>query len=147
MWKYLARFYKVSGVSDSFDAVALHPYSPDIHGLQFQLNKARAILDQHGDSGKEILVTEIGWGSARPHNDKPLIKGKSGQANLLRDSYNFLLDNRTKYNIGAIIWYAWADADHTIAGCEFCRSSGLFTLKGKPKPAWDELVKIAGGTP
>jgi hypothetical protein len=147
MWKYLARFYKTSGISDSFDAVALHPYSPDIHGLQFQLNKARAILDKNGDSSKEILVTEIGWGSARPHHDKPLIKGKSGQAKLLKSSYQFLLNNRSKYKIGAIIWYAWADADHTIEGCEFCRSSGLFTLEGKPKPAWQELVKITGGTP
>ena len=147
MWKYLARFYASAGASEDFDAVALHPYSPDIHGLQFQLNKARAILDQHGDSEKEILVTEIGWGSAKPHHDKPLIKGKSGQAQLLKSSYEFLLNNKSKYNIGAIIWYAWADASGAIEGCEFCRSAGLFTLKGKPKPAWNELVKITGGTP
>ena len=49
MWKYLARLYKTPGISDSFDAVALHPYSPDINGLKFQLNKARKILDKHGD--------------------------------------------------------------------------------------------------
>src|SRR5687768_14641538 len=33
MWKYLARFYKTAS-SDDFDAVALHPYSPDIEGLR-----------------------------------------------------------------------------------------------------------------
>lgn len=147
MWKYLARFYQTPGISDSFDAVALHPYSPDIAGLQFQLNKARAILDKNGDQAKEILVTEIGWSSAKPKGDRPLVKGKSGQARLLRESYNFLLNNRSQYNIGAIIWYAWADADHKIEGCEFCSDSGLFTLKGKPKKSWTELVKITGGTP
>ena len=147
VWKYLARFYKSVGSSEDFDAVALHPYAPDIHGLKFQLKRARKILDQHGDSEKEILVTEIGFGSARPHDDKPLIKGKSGQAKSLKSFYDFLLNNRSKYNIGSIIWYAWADADHKIAGCEFCSSAGLFTLKGKPKPAWNELVKITGGTP
>jgi hypothetical protein len=46
-----------------------------------------------------------------------------------------------------VIWYAWRDPDHDIEGCEFCSSSGLFTLKGKEKPAWDKLVNIAGGTP
>jgi hypothetical protein len=147
MWKYLARFYDEQGVSDSFDAVALHPYSPNVAGLQFQLNKARKILDQHGDQSKEILVTEIGWSSAKPKGDRPLVKGKKGQARLLKQSYNFLLNNRTKYNIGAIIWYAWADADHDIEGCEFCNSAGLFTLKGKPKKSWKALVQITGGTP
>lgn len=146
MWKYLARFYQTPAISESFDAVALHPYSPDIAGLQFQLNKARAILDKNGDQAKEILVTEIGWSSASKKG-RPLIKGKKGQAKLLKSSYGFLLSNRSQYNIGAIIWYAWADADHKIEGCEFCSDSGLFTLKGKPKPSWTELVKITGGIP
>jgi hypothetical protein len=147
MWKYLARFYDEPSVSDSFDAVAIHPYSPDIKGLQFQLNKARKILDQHGDREKEILVTEIGWSSAKPKGDRPLVKGKKGQARILKQSYNFLLNNRSKYNIGSIIWYAWADADHDIEGCEFCNTAGLFTLKGKAKKSWKALVKITGGTP
>ena len=147
MWKYLGRFYDTPGISDSFDAVALHPYSPDVKGLKFQLNKARKILDQHGDQAKEILVTEIGWSSAKPKEDRPLIKGKKGQAKLLKKSYNFLLNNRGKYSIGAIIWYAWADADHKIAGCEFCNKAGLFTLEGKPKKSWKALVAITGGTP
>ena len=146
MWKYLARFYQTAS-SDDFDAVALHPYSPDIRGLQFQLNKARKILDQHGDQAKEILITEIGWSSAKPSNDRPLVKGKKGQAKILKKSYNFLLNNRGKYNIGSIIWYAWADADHDIAGCEFCNTAGLFTLQGKPKKSWKALVAITGGTP
>jgi Cellulase (glycosyl hydrolase family 5) len=147
MWKYLARFYDVQGGSQSFDAVALHPYSPNVAGLQFQLNKARKILDQHGDQAKEILVTEIGWSSAKPKGDRPLVKGKEGQARILKQSYNFLLNNRSKYNIGAIIWYAWADADHDIEGCEFCNTAGLFTLKGKAKKSWKALVAITGGTP
>jgi Cellulase (glycosyl hydrolase family 5) len=146
MWKYLARFYG-AGASDSFDAVALHPYSPDVKGLRFQLNKARKILDKHGDQDKEILVSEIGWSSAKPKEDRPLIKGKKGQAKLLTKSYNFLLKNRGKYNIGSIIWYAWADADHDIAGCEFCNTAGLFKLNGQAKKSWTALVKITGGTP
>jgi hypothetical protein len=146
MWKYLARFYKTAS-SDDFDAVALHPYSPDIEGLRFQLNKARKILNKHGDQDKEILITEIGWSSARPSGDRPLVKGKKGQAKILTKSYKFLLDNRSKYNVGAIIWYAWADADHTIEGCSFCNTAGLFTLQGKAKKSWTALVKITGGTP
>lgn len=146
MWKYLARFYKTAS-SDDFDAVALHPYSPDIEGLRYQLNKARRILNKHGDQDKEILVTEIGWSSAKPSGDRPLLKGKKGQARILKKSYNFLLDNRGKYNIGAIIWYSWADADHEVEGCEFCSTAGLFTFQGKAKKSWKALVAITGGTP
>jgi hypothetical protein len=146
MWKYLKRFYKTAGSSD-FDGVALHPYSPDIDGLEFQLKKARGILNKHGDRDKEILVTEIGWSSAKPDKDRPLIKGKKGQAKILKQSYKFLLKNRGKYNIGSIVWYSWADGENEVTGCAFCDSAGLFTFQGKAKKSWKALVKITGGTP
>jgi hypothetical protein len=152
VWKYLGRFLKAQGISSFFDAIALHPYAADLGDLKRQLNKSRQKLVQAGDGGKEILVTEIGWGSARPQVDKrgeerPLIKGKQGQARLLKQAYRFLLGNRGKYNIGAVIWYAWKDPDHRIEGCEFCNTAGLFKEKGKAKPAWEAFVKVTGGKP
>jgi hypothetical protein len=146
VWKFLGRLYKTQGVEDYFDAVALHPYAPDIEGLDTQLRKARQKMQRAGDSGAEIVVTEIGWGSARPHGDRPLIKGKKGQKRLLNQSYRFLNRNRGKYNIGGIIWYAWRDPGYDVEGCEFCGSAGLFKEKGSAKPAWDALLKFTGGS-
>jgi hypothetical protein len=146
VWKYLGRLYKTQGIEQAFDAVALHPYAPDVEGLDTQLRKARQKMQRAGDGNAEIVVTEIGWGSARPHGDRPLIKGKKGQKRLLNQSYRFLNRNQDKYNIGGIIWYAWRDPGYDVEGCEFCSSAGLFKAKGGEKPAWEALVKFTGGT-
>jgi hypothetical protein len=146
VWKYLGRLYKTQGIEDSFDAVALHPYAPDIDGLDTQLRKARQKMQRAGDADAEIVVTEIGWGSARPQGDRPLIKGKQGQRRLLKQSYRFLNKNQDKYSIGGIIWYAWRDPGYDVEGCEFCGSAGLFKEKGGAKPAWKALVSFTGGT-
>jgi hypothetical protein len=146
VWKFLGRLYKTQGIEDYFDAVALHPYAPDIDGLETQLRKSRQKMQRAGDAGAEIVVTEIGWGSARPHGDRPLIKGKKGQKRLLNQSYRFLSQQRAKYNIGGIIWYAWRDPGYDVEGCEFCGSAGLFKEKGGAKPAWNALVKFTGGS-
>jgi hypothetical protein len=58
-----------------------------------------------------------------------------------------LIANQGKYNIGNVTWYAWKDPDHNIGNCKFCNTAGLFKENGQPKPAWNALVGITGGTP
>jgi hypothetical protein len=153
IWKYLGRFYKVPGISAFFDAVSVHPYSSEKRELKRVLNKTLQAIVKAGDAGTQILVTEIGAGSAKPKKKdvekgrRPLIKGKKGQARLLKQQFNFLLQNRGKYNIGNVTWYSWKDPDHKIGNCKFCNTAGLFTVAGKEKPAWNALVNITGGTP
>jgi hypothetical protein len=153
IWKYLGRLYDVPGISAFFDAVSVHPYASKKGELKRVLNKMLRAIAQAGDAGTQILVTEIGAGSAKPKKKdkekgkRPLIKGKQGQARLLKQQFNFLLQNLSKYNIGNVTWYAWKDPDHKIGNCQFCNTAGLFTVTGKEKPAWNALVNITGGTP
>jgi hypothetical protein len=150
IWKYLGRFYKVPGISASFDAVSVHPYSSTTRQLKRVLNKTLKAIVRAGDAGVEIAVTEIGAGSAKPKKGKkkrPLIKGKKGQARLLRQQYNFLINNQAKYNVGSVTWYSWKDPDHKVGNCKFCNTAGLFKQSGKPKRAWNTLVGITAGIP
>lgn len=149
IWKYLARFYGVADISKFFDVVAVHPYSPDTRSLKRVLNKTLNTIGRAGDAGVPIYVTEIGAGSGKPAKAKdkrPLVKGKRGQARLLKQQFNFLINNQAKYNIGNVTWFAWKDPDHNIGNCKFCNTAGLFKENGTPKPAWDALVGITGGT-
>ena len=143
IWKYLARFYQTPGISSSFDAVAVHPYSPSKRELKKTLNKTLNTINKGGDSGVPIYVTEIGAGSGKPSKKKdkrPLVKGEGGQAKLLKQQFNFLIANQGKYNLGNVTWYAWKDPDHNIGNCKFCNTSGLFEVNGRAKKAWNALV-------
>jgi hypothetical protein len=150
IWKYLGRFYQSPNISAFFDAVAVHPYSPTKRELKKTLNKTLQAVGRGGDAGVPIYVTEIGAGSGKPSKKKdkrPLVKGEKGQAKLLKQQFNFLISNQGKYNIGNITWYAWKDPDHNIGNCKFCNTAGLFKENGQPKPSWNALVQITGGTP
>ncbi|MGH2992781.1 MAG: hypothetical protein ACRDL1_04515, partial [Solirubrobacterales bacterium] len=48
-WDFLNAVYETPGARDSFDAVALHPYSPTIDGIKEQVNKMRSVLRKHAD--------------------------------------------------------------------------------------------------
>ena len=147
MWKYLGRLYKSPGIKSAFDAVALHPYSPNLEGIEFQLDKALKKVEKNHDSKTEIMITEIGWGSDPPPGDKPLIKGVDGQRNLLEKSFRLLRSKRKRWNIGGLVWYAWRDPGFAIESCSFCSSAGLFEEDGTAKPSWSSFVKFTGGTP
>jgi hypothetical protein len=147
MWKYLGRVYKSQGIKQAFDAVALHPYSPNLEGIEFQLDKAQKKIDKNHDGQTEILITEIGWGSDPPSGDKPLIKGPDGQRKLLEKSFRMLRRARGKYNLGGVDWYAWQDPGVTVETCSFCSSAGLFEEDGTAKPSWTSFVKFTGGAP
>jgi hypothetical protein len=147
MWKYIGRLYKVKGFKKHFNALALHPYSPNLEGIEFQLDKALRKIKKNNDNNVGIWISEIGWGSDPPTPDKPLIKGPEGQAKLLEKSFGFLRKHRQKWNIEGLIWYSWQDPTGTPqTGCAFCSSSGLFEEDGAKKPAYEAYVGITGGS-
>jgi hypothetical protein len=146
-WKYLKRLYQVNGAKSHFDAVALHPYSPNISGLKAQIELARKKMKKVGGRRTPIWITELGWGSAgtKAH---PLIKSESGQKRLLRKSFNLLLDKRGKWKIRRILWFAWrdpGDGEDVVGGvCNWCGSAGLFDGNLDPKPSFDQFKRFTG---
>ena len=48
-WDFLSAVYASPGAKESFDAIALHPYSPDIKGIKEQVNKMRKVVKQNAD--------------------------------------------------------------------------------------------------
>jgi Beta-galactosidase/Glycosyl hydrolase catalytic core len=147
MWRYLSRFYKSPGIADHFDAVALHPYAPNIKGIARQVHLARGVMARNGDADKPLWITEIGWGSADPSNG-PLLKGPDGQAAELGKAFRSL-SNHESWGVAGILWFDWRDPGHYVDGCTspFCLSAGLLNQQGNPKPSWSAFAAVAGGTP
>ena len=49
---------------DDFDIVAVHPYGFSTSEITTEIDKVRAVMDDHGDAAAPIWVTEMGWASA-----------------------------------------------------------------------------------
>ena len=67
-WDWIDRLYEL-GAQAHFDVLAVHPYvwpnAPD-DWLPGALARLRAAMDAHGDAGKPIWITEIGWPTPAP---------------------------------------------------------------------------------
>ena len=143
-WKFLKRLYATAGVKESFDGIALHPYEPDLKGIKQQAEKMRKTLKKKKDKGKELWLTEIGWGSKKGGR---LGVGKKKQAKLVKKSFKLLLAKRGKWKVGGALYYTWRDLPGNQAPCDWCASAGLFNASGsKAKPAWKQFVKFTGGS-
>lgn len=143
-WTFLKRLYKEPGAKETFDAVSLHPYSPDIKGLQKQIEKIRKTLKQKKDKGAKLWITELGWGSDKGGR---LGVGSKQQGKLLKDSFKLLNKKRGKWKIGGVQWYTWRDSSSATTDCDWCASAGLFPRTGDDfKPAWRSFTKFTGGS-
>jgi Glycosyl hydrolase catalytic core len=146
-WRFLKRLYRVNGAKSHFDAVALHPYSPNLAGIKAQIELARKQMKKGGDRGTPIWITEIGWGSGGTAGSD-LIKSRAGQKKMLRRSFNLILARRGKWNISRLLWFAWRDPDvpedSTGLVCSWCSTAGLLDRLLETKPSFDQFRRFTG---
>lgn len=143
---FLKRLYKVPGIKQSFDAVALHPYASEAVLMKPQITAIRSIMDGAGDNRAQIWLTEFGWGSGKTSPENSFLKGLMGQKAELIAAYKMLATNQRKWKIGRTYYFSWGDSP-ALNTCSLCYTSGLFTVSDKAKPSWYGLVKLTGGSP
>ena len=141
---FLRRLYKVKGIKSSFDAVALHPYAFNVWIMRKEIVGIRSVMKKARDRRTPLWLTEFGWGSGNDLTNS-FDKGPQGQRSELVNAYRILIARQRRWRIGRTYWFSWSDA-HPPA-CFYCTSSGLFTVDGKPKPAWYGFVGITHGKP
>jgi hypothetical protein len=117
-WEYLAQIYAIPGASGSFDAVAIHPYTASPQGVITILQRARAVMNEHGDASKPILATEITWNSSLGKAPPQFGIGttENGQAQLLNQVMPLLEMNRAKLGLMGFYWYTWMGDESPSSG-------------------------------
>jgi hypothetical protein len=144
--EFLDRLYDVPGIKASFDGIGLHPYAVDAGELASMTEGVREAARGNRDPRAGLYLTEIGWGSQNNFNQVAFEQGVRGQVRQLRDSYAYLLANRSRLNLKQVYWFSWKDVG---GSCNFCDSVGLFRSgpRLRPKPAWHTFVGLSGGRP
>jgi hypothetical protein len=112
--EFLQKASNVSGTGAAFDALGLHPYSftNGAWGFQTFVEAARNNLNTYFGN-KQLWITEIGW------NVKPWAEGDANhlpitveqQANVLRESFNWVKSVSASMNIPLVVWYIYRDND------------------------------------
>ncbi len=143
-WEFLEGIYRVRGVERWFETVAVHPYHPELAGVEFQIRQALDEIDAAGDRQAKLRITELGWASEGPESD-PMTKGREGQATMLDKSFELLTKERRRWKLTGVDWHSFQDVgpDGGEPVCSFCPGSGLVTAAREPKPAFDAFGRFA----
>lgn len=142
---FLDRLYDYPGIKNRFDSIALHPYAVFAEDLEEMVEEVHDVTVENRDR-PGFYITELGWGSQNNFRQVAFEQGPRGQAEQLRDSYTYMLENRGRLNLKGAYWYSWKDLK---GSCSFCDSVGLFHegKNFKPKPAWHTFLKFSRGLP
>jgi hypothetical protein len=143
-WTFLHQLYAIDGARDSFDGVAVHPYAAHLGKIESQVSHMHDEIVK-ADDDATMWITEVGASSDEGKN--ALDRGPEGQAQQLREAFDFFLDKRQEWSIQAVTWYSWQDTPADASQCDWCAGSGLFPANSlDPKPAWEAFVSFTGGS-
>jgi hypothetical protein len=144
--KFLKQIYARPGARDAFDAVVLHPYARDARGVLGAVIRARRTMRRNGDAGKPILVTEVGWATGGPVGPRTRAFRTSlrGQARRLASTFRTLTRNQRRYGVEMVVVFSLRDR-RRLAGERdwWAIHTGVFTRRGRAKPAWGTLRRWA----
>lgn len=139
---YLNTLYEIDGIEESFDSIAIHPYSKDVKGAVSQLETARKVAKKNGDRGVGLWVTELGWAAKGPKGD-PYVKGLQGQARMLSKALRAFERRQRHFRLRGVFWYSWRDRPGGQSICSWCGNAGLRAEDGSAKPAWRAFTRVA----
>jgi polysaccharide biosynthesis protein PslG len=136
---FLSAIY-MGGGRRLFDAGAVHPYAGTPAKALDRVEQEREVMRRFGDADKPIWITEVGWASSG--TPPGLVVGLSGQADYLRQIFEQAAAERDRLGIAGVVWYSLNDTPGPL----WVGHCGLFGLDGSPKPAWEALAQVAGGS-
>jgi hypothetical protein len=148
MSEYLDRLYSLRKIRPLFDVAAIHPYGATVGSVDAQLARVRRVMDASGEGGKQLWVTELGWGSSGPRHF--LATDRDGQARLLAGAFSLLKERQARYRLGTAIWFRWEDPAPPLrpqGEGSWEDHAGLFGRSEQPKPAWEAFATATGGLP
>jgi hypothetical protein len=147
-WNFLRDVdHQPGGARTAFDIMASNAYSATVTGMLDDLNHIRQTMAANGQGPKPLWVSEVGWGSAPPDPaNGGFTKGMLGQRKILIQAFNALLQKRSVWRIGKVLWFNFRDpAGGNSNICSYCTSAGLLTNDFKAKPAWSAFLGYTGG--
>jgi hypothetical protein len=137
--EFVQRMY-AAGAKGTFDTFAVHPYAGSADGTLDIVDRARGLLDRHGDGARDIRITEIGWATGGPAAQFTV--GAAAQAELVSRVFAALVDQKDRLRLTGVVYFNWMDAPVYPGGSDYWGlHTGLLSIDGSAKPGFQSYVE------
>ncbi len=134
---FLTQLFR-AGMVGSFDALAIHSYSPTQAPQRLEL--ARQIMDRFGAQHAQLWATELAWASGPPD---PWAVNPHTQASAISSFFDWVARSRVRLGLREVMWYSLEDHVYGPDPSWWGYHLGLLTLRRQPKPSLDALGAAA----
>jgi hypothetical protein len=135
---YLKELYKGGG-SSAFDTVAINSYAVTPTYVNKLVTRTRKLMNRIGGRSDKIWITEVGWCDKGVKHR--FCVGAKRQKKYTTDALSLIKKKRRAWKLRGFVWYAWRDG-RPYTGKDFWGNhSGLLTIGGKKKPAFNAFVR------
>jgi exo-beta-1,3-glucanase (GH17 family) len=121
------------------DAIGWHAYAPTVSGVIDGVRSLRHTLEQLGDPGVPIHITELGWPThGTDKRAAPIVVSEDARAQSLETAAEALA--RSDCDVRAVIPYTWTTPEKNIDDEEDWY--GIRHPDGSPTPTSDALTRV-----
>jgi hypothetical protein len=138
--RFVERMYAARpDLRGNVDAIGWHAYAPGVRGVIDGVRSLRHTLEQLGDPGVPIHITELGWPThGTDKNAKPIVVSEDARAQSLETAAEALA--RSDCNVGAVIPYTWTTPERSVHDEEDWY--GIRHPDGSSTPTSDALGRV-----
>jgi hypothetical protein len=135
---FLKGLYRGGG-SSAFDTVAINSYAVTPTYVNKLLTRTRKLMNRIGGRSDKIWITEVGWCDKGVRHR--FCVGTKRQTKYTTDALKLIKKKRRAWKLRGFVWYAWRDG-RPYTGKDFWGNhSGLLTIRGRKKPAFNAFVR------
>jgi hypothetical protein len=135
---YLKTLYKGGG-SSAFDTLAINSYAVTPKYLVKLLNTTRKLVNRIGGRSDKFRITEVGWCDKGIKNQ--FCVGGKRQAKYTGEALSVMKKKRSAWKLRGFVWFSWRDGRPYTSRDFWGNHTGLLTIKGKKKPAFNAFVR------
>jgi polysaccharide biosynthesis protein PslG len=137
---YLKALYSGGGTS-AFDTVAINSYAVSPKYLGKLMNSTRKYVNRVGGRSDRLWITEVGWCDKGYKPGHRFCVGTKRQTKYTGDALSLIKKKRSAWKLRGFVWFSWRDGKPYSSRDFWGNHTGLLTIPGKKKPAFNAFVK------
>jgi len=139
---YVKDLYKGGG-SSAFNTLGVNSYAVSPKYLVKLMNSTRKLVNRVGGRSDKLWITEVGWCDKGYRPGHRFCVGTKKQKKYTGDALAQIKKKRAAWKLRGFIWFSWRDGRPYTSRDFWGNHTGLLTIKGKKKPAFDAFARGA----